>query len=276
MRTRHDSLASGVEMRFEPIVDVYLASVLGYVVVAADARGSADRIRLVRDSAREGGSLVMHERAWRREALERAVAAHVDPEALLMVDVDPRVLDDPAFRPGSTRELLAEFGFQAERFVVRLPVPSAPDETLRVKALARHFSSQGFPVALDGVDGGIASVLAVEKLNPDVLMLNAALVQGMAADPLRRDLVSSFARSCATTGKLLVANGVDNWGDLACAARASVRFGRGFVLGVGTPSPEPIDGGTRGLLSRLGCPTGTDCASEPAGVTPAGAGGRAA
>lgn len=281
MTMHHPRKSVEVGIRFEPVVDFLLGRGLGYVIrpCATDHDRDGDegeQARLARDLAHEQGALVMKERAWRRAAVEQLSRSRVDPEALLFMDVDPRVLDDKAFSPGATRELLSEFGLAPKRFLIRLRVPATGDAWHRARVLARHYAAQGFPIALDGVGGDSASMQAVHQLEPRVIGLDAQLLRGISADPLRCHLVGAIASYCGETSKLLVAGGVDSWGDLAAARRAGVRFGRGFVLGRAALQPEPIDSGTRGLLARLGRVEAGKRLRAVSDAAPANPGGRAA
>ncbi len=248
-------------VRFAPVVDFALGEILGYAVLPCTGTErcwttQTDAVS-ARDAAYEDGLLVEHERRWRRDAIEGAVRAQLDPRTLLMIDVDPRVLDDDTFGPGFTRKLLEDAGLPVKSFVLRMQMPCPQQGRARLRTLARHYVSQGFPIAVHGVGGDAASLSLIQELDPDIIELDPALVRGVASDPLRWNLLSGFAEFCRTHNKRLIADGIDNLGDLAAATHAGLRYGRGFLLGRAAPTPEAIGTGTRGLLCRLTCRSAT-------------------
>jgi EAL domain-containing protein (putative c-di-GMP-specific phosphodiesterase class I) len=247
------SNAGDPSIRFEPIVDLELGRTFGYLVVptgAAHHRASMVTAQAARDAAFARGRLVEQERRWRREAVD-TLARSGDEATFLLIDVDPRVLDAPRHMPGSTRRLLAEVGLPLDRVVVRVSAASCKEGRSRALALARHYTAQGFAIALRGVDAGGESADLIDELNPRLIDLESSLSRGMPGDLLRRNVVRAFVEYCEQTQRILIVDGVDSLAALVGAVRSGVRYARGFVLGRPAPRMVCVTDATRGLLAGM-------------------------
>lgn len=229
---------------FQPIVNLATHQTLGYEVLGrAPAslvrRGLPDTPLGLIELAHREGWLLRLEHAWRRSAVE-AIALHApDHNHLFFLNVDPRILDDPSFRPGTTQDLLERHGLPPHRIVFELTEAGAVHEVERVRAVIDHYEQQGFHIALDDVGSGFASLQALVHLRPGIIKLDQEIVRGLSRDPFRRALVEGIAGFCRRTRRALIAEGIESDEDLHALLELGVPFGQGYLLGPPARHPRP-------------------------------------
>lgn len=98
-------------------------------------------------------------------------------------------------------------------------------------AALRALREVGVGLAIDDFGAGHSSLSHVLHLEPDVMKLDLALVQGVGACPRRQALVEAMLTFCRSTGTMLVAEGVEEAEDLAQLVRLGVGHAQGWFLG---------------------------------------------
>jgi len=221
---------------FQPIFNLVTRKPLGFEVlgrtpvdlVAGGLPSSpADLVEL----AHREGWLLRLEHAWRRTAIAMIADWTVDRDTLFFLNVDPRILEDPAFRPGTTHALLTARGLPPHRFVFELTETGAMRDLSKVGALLAHYKSQGFHIALDDVGSGFASLQSLVHLRPGIVKLDQEIVRGLSVDPFRRALVEGISCFCRKSRRALIAEGIETPEDLQVLSELGVAFGQGFLLG---------------------------------------------
>jgi EAL domain-containing protein (putative c-di-GMP-specific phosphodiesterase class I) len=89
----------------------------------------------------------------------------------------------------------------------------------------------GVRIAADDAGSGYAGLQHILQLDPDVLKLDRALVQGISEDPARQAMCDAMVRFAARTGAALVAEGVETQGDLDVLKYLGVHAAQGYLLG---------------------------------------------
>lgn len=89
----------------------------------------------------------------------------------------------------------------------------------------------GVGLCIDDFGAGHSSLRHVLHLEPEVVKLDLALVQGVAGCTRRQALVEAMVTFCRATGALLVAEGVEAEDDLGQLAALGVGFAQGWFLG---------------------------------------------
>jgi EAL domain-containing protein (putative c-di-GMP-specific phosphodiesterase class I) len=118
---------------------------------------------------------------------------------------------------------------------------SAP--SLFASALQR-LKSHGVQVAIDDAGTGYSDLRQILELQPDILKLDRALIDGVDTDPVKVALVQALVAFAKDTGTRLVAEGVSANSVRDALRRLHVDYGQGYALG----RPEPADR----VVARLG------------------------
>lgn len=243
-----------LSVAFQPIVDLRTADVVGREVLGrispsahgAQARGVNGPAALL-ELAHAHGRLVAVDRRFREIGIE-TLARRGGP-GMFFLNVDPRVIDDPAFSAGFTRRLLDEHGIPPTRIVLELTESGELDSD-KLERLVRHYASQGFRIALDDVGAGYASLNALVRVRPHYLKLDKALVRHLAGDPLRAHLVRSLAEFGRRSGIQVIAEGIEEEKDLLALLACGVELGQGYLLARPAHEVAPLPAPVRDLVQR--------------------------
>lgn len=244
-----------LHVAFQPIVDLSTGEVLGREVLGrlgpgaaeAHARGVSGPQALL-EVAHAHGKLVAVDRRFREIGIE--TLARAASEGVFFLNVDPRVIDDPAFSAGFTRRLLEEHGVAPTRIVLELTESGAVLDSDRLERIVRHYASQGFRIALDDVGAGYASLTALIRVRPHFLKLDKAIVRHLAGDPLRAHLVRSLADFGRRAGIQVIAEGIEDEADLHALLTCGVELGQGYLLARPAPELGPLSPDVKALVRQ--------------------------
>ncbi len=237
-----DLLASDqLHVAFQPIIHLHTAEIIGREVLgrigpgAVDARahgvnGPAALIEM----AHAQGKLLALDHRFRQIGIR--TFARAGATGTFFLNIDPRVIDDPAFSAGFTRHVLEEHGVAPTRIVLELTESGAVLDSERLEQVVRHYSDQGFRIALDDVGAGYASLTALLRIRPHFLKIDKNLVRHVANDPMRIHLLRAIAEFGARSGIQVIAEGIEDEQDLAALIACNIEFGQGYFFA--RPAPE--------------------------------------
>jgi diguanylate cyclase (GGDEF)-like protein len=240
---------------FQPIVnlltgDVVVYEALGRVPVTLEGEpdyaplGPLDWL----DVAQGCGLLLELDRSWRRHAVEEVARSHAGNNTSFALNIDPRILDEPGFGAGYTRDIIERSRLSPSRFVLEITESGAHLGGGRLQDILSHYAAQGFRIAIDDLGAGYATLSALVHLRPHILKLDKDVVVGLAADPIRLNLVRALADFARRSGMQLIAEGIETETDLVGLLRAGVMFGQGFFIATPAPDPKPPTTDARACL----------------------------
>lgn len=97
----------------------------------------------------------------------------------------------------------------------------------------------GLRIAVDDVGAGYASMRHILALVPDIIKIDRSLVAGLDHDPGRDALISGLTAFARATGASVVAEGIENAGELEALRTLGVSHGQGYHLGRPMPLHAP-------------------------------------
>ena len=151
-----------------------------------------------------------------------ALTVNLSPAALLRPDVTELLLDAA---PGRLLVEITEHEAVADY-----------DALVRVLGGLR---AAGIRVGIDDFGAGHSSLRHVLELTPDVVKLDISLTSGVDADPAKCALVEAMVAFCARIGALVIAEGIEEAGELATLLELGVGYGQGWYL-ARPASPEVV------------------------------------
>lgn len=261
------SEGGGLRCDFQPVVDLDTGTVVAYEALARGPEGPLARPEALFAAARGAGMLAELDEACRAAAFRGAVAASLFDPLMLLVNVEPEVLNA---RPLDALMALAEQAPGRLRVVLEITeraLTSRPAELLRA---VRRVRQLGWRVALDDVGAALVSLTFLTLLQPDVVKLDLAVVQ-QRPSPAVAEVMHAVNAYTERTGALVVAEGIENEQHLAAALAFGATLGQGWHFGIPTPTPDPATGPVTVTLP----PEPLDVASPPASpfaALPAGTG----
>jgi EAL domain-containing protein (putative c-di-GMP-specific phosphodiesterase class I) len=230
-----------LHVAFQPIINLHTAEIIGREVLgrigpgAVDARAhGVNGPAALLEMAHAEGKLLALDHRFREIGIQ--TFARAGAEGTFFLNIDPRVIDDPAFSAGFTRHVLEEHGIPPTRIVLELTESGAVLDSERLERIVHHYSDQGFRIALDDVGAGYASLSALLRVRPHFLKIDKNLVRHVAIDPMRMHLLRAIADFGARTGMQVIAEGVEDEQDLAALVACNIEFGQGYFFA--RPAPE--------------------------------------
>ncbi|MGN6333040.1 MAG: EAL domain-containing protein [Motilibacteraceae bacterium] len=207
----------------QPIIDVAGARVAGYELLSRFAGPPVSPPDTWFAAAREHG----HEVALSVDVLAQAIALRADlaPDRFITVNLEPDLLLEPA-----VQSVLLDGGSLA-RIVVELTEHTRSGDERALVAVLDRLRSAGALVAIDDAGTGYAGLSALLALRPDIVKLDRELVAGIHHDPVRRALVEMLGSLLGRMDCWLLAEGVEEQGELEVLAELQVPLAQGWLLG---------------------------------------------
>jgi EAL domain-containing protein (putative c-di-GMP-specific phosphodiesterase class I) len=141
------------------------------------------------------------------------LTVNLSPGSLLRADVRDLLLDAP------TGRLVVEI---TEHEQVRdYPALLAALEPLR---------AAGLMIGIDDFGAGHSSLRHVLQLTPDVVKLDISITRQVDLEASRQALVEAMLAFCARVGAVVVAEGIEEAGELATLLDLGVQYGQGWYL----------------------------------------------
>lgn len=214
-------------MAYQPIVQALDGQLFGYEALVRSAEPTLGHPGVLIDAA---------ERLRRVPELGRVVretvAVSMGEKGTVFVNVHSLELADEAlYSPAAG--LSANAKAVVLEITERASVERLADLRSRIKALR----DLGYRIAVDDLGAGYAGLTSFAVLEPDVVKLDMALVQGVDREPIKRRLIGSMARVCKESGILVVAEGVETEAERDVLVELGCDLLQGYFFG--RPSDRP-------------------------------------
>ncbi len=258
-RSAGDALLAEAEahlvMALQPVVEARSGQLAGAeALIRGHAAIGHDTPARLLEQAASLGVLEAVERLAARRAIAAFAKLHGAAERRLFLNLDARVLDDPAASlPEDLPALMREAKLAPSALCVELsersPIAAGSLAAARLAALRRG----GVRLALDDYGTGAAALSLLFEQPLDYLKLDRAFVRGVAGDPRRRLFLGSIARFGRMLGLQVVAEGVEAEADLLACRELGCDLVQGWLPG--RPSTDPgslvaIAPGVAGAIAR--------------------------
>lgn len=217
----------GLDMVFQPIVDLGTRSVVGYEALARFRVEPRRDPRRWFEEAHQVGLGVELELAAVRGACEHAPA--LPGEAYLAVNVSPVTAESPELA-----QLLSES--PVKRLVLEVTEHAPVEDYGRFRRAVNGMREHGARLAVDDAGAGFASLRHILELEAEIIKLDSSLTHSLEDDPRRRSLASTLIEFGKRTGAAVVAEGIESELQVSELRRLGIRLGQGYHLG--RPRPD--------------------------------------
>ena len=217
----------GLEMVFQPIVDLGRGDIVGYEALARFHDGPEASPEVLFAEAEGVGLGLELELATIRSALEQL--GLLPASAFLSVNASPRTAASPRLL-----NLIAE---RADRVVLEITEHTPILDYPRLSGALARLRSEGVRVAVDDAGAGFAGLNHVLQLEPDFVKLDIALIRGIDRDETRRAVASALLELATTVGSTVVAEGIEREPELRALRQLGVSLGQGFHFA----RPVPVE-----------------------------------
>lgn len=220
-------LDSGVDVAYQPIVQLGSGAVIAYEALARPRRDGMSPTSFFTTLERHGLRL-----AGERHALRAAVAGAEGklPGVKLFVNVSPSTLVDPGFPLRELVSLAEEHGLAASDLVVEVTESQAIEDLEELAQRARQLRRLGIALAVDDAGAGHSSFRVITRLRPSYIKMDRDLITGVDGDGARHAFIEAMVRFARQIGSRLIAEGIETEGELVSLAGLGVDGGQGFFL----------------------------------------------
>lgn len=236
-----DALIAGqrFDIHFQPIVDVQRTGILGYEALTRGPANSPLHSPLVLfDIAAQVGRLVVLERALMQIIVRRF--AELELPGLLFINVTADTLSCAGARRAQIEREFQPLGLPASRVVIELTETRPVLDLQALRSSLEVLRQMGFRIALDDLGEGFAGLRRWSELRPDFVKIDRHFVDGVASDPLKLQFVRSIAEMAASSDATVVAEGLEDEGDLRVLMRLGIAVCQGYLLGRPQALPRSV------------------------------------
>jgi EAL domain-containing protein (putative c-di-GMP-specific phosphodiesterase class I) len=235
-----------IETAFQPIFDLVSREVVG---AEALSRFSTEPV-VTPDVWFADAERVGQGRAFELLAIRTALAsvAMLPDNLYVALNVSPSTLACP--------ELLATLlasGIASDRLVVEVTEHTSIPDYAPLQAARTQLRTNGIRLAVDDAGSGYASFRHIVALVPDIIKLDRGLISGIDHDEAGRALVAAVVMFACESGAVLVAEGIENAGELAAIESIGVSAAQGYHLGRPTTCPQDWASWGRSASSLPAC-----------------------
>lgn len=224
-------IASGdVAIALQPIVDLRDGRLVGAEALSRfpEPFGPPDAVFA---AAHDAGLGIELERLTAEAAF--AMLPSLAPDQFLAINVAPAIAQELA------SHVSPDVDVPFDRLVVEITEHSPVDCYADLRDALQPLRDRGLRVAIDDAGAGFASLHHIVELRPDIVKIDRSLIAGLAGDPVRRSVVTSFVLLGVELDALVLAEGVETEEDFATARRLGVRAAQGYLFA--RPSTDAKD-----------------------------------
>jgi EAL domain-containing protein (putative c-di-GMP-specific phosphodiesterase class I)/GGDEF domain-containing protein len=226
-----------LEAHFQPIASLRPPQLFGYEGLIRGPVDSALRYpQELFQAARLAGQGIELEMACARVIV--AGFASLRLPGRLFLNFSGQCIERLNGRTTAALDFLFEYGLPPNRIVIELTEHERIADPTELRARVRDLRSTGAGFALDDFGDGHSSLRLWAELAPEFVKIDKYFVGGLQGDTARFQCVRALMNLGQVFGTRLVAEGIENEGDLRTIRDLGIEFGQGMLLG--QPLREPV------------------------------------
>lgn len=216
-----------IRFAFQPIVDLQTGNVFAYELLMrsmVEAFKSPMEILSVAKAQSKLGEL---ERLVVHKALEtlHESAGHLPGTRFFINSIPGQVL------PTDEVETLRQKYPEIMRHVMVEFTETETHSTQQIQNKIQSLRNWGMGIAIDDYGSGYSNEVRVLAAEPDVVKIDMDMIQGISQNEAKRELVENIVGFCHSRDILIVAEGVEEYDDLAAIKRLGIDFVQGYYVG---------------------------------------------
>lgn len=231
---------------FQPIVDLNGGEVIGYEgLIRGPSNSPLHAPTVLFEAARRSGRVAELEALCHRKHMDSFTQLKL--QGKLFLNMSPDVMVDVRGASPSLGSDVRDTGW----IVVELTEAIGTASYERLREAAAWYRDRGLKLAIDDLGEGFSSLRLWSEMRPEFVKIDKYFVQGIDADPIKRQFVRSMAEIALQAGATIIAEGIETEGELAVIRSLGIPCGQGYLLGRPTATPaHELRPEIRNLLSR--------------------------
>ncbi|MBU9673716.1 EAL domain-containing protein [Planococcus sp. CP5-4] len=166
-----------------------------------------------------------------RRYAEQSIKGEDTEQGLIFLNIQPQVLTDPAYRSGTTLDLLKKYGISPTRVVLELTEKEAVSDYLSFEKTIDNYRKQGFRIAIDDAGTGYNSLKTIISVKPEFIKLDKFLIRDIHRQPSQQQLVDLLLEFSVQADTYIIAEGIESSMELQFLKKLGIHFGQGYALG---------------------------------------------
>lgn len=217
-----------IEMAFQPLVDLNTLEIVGMEALARFPNHPQPTDWFFREATLVG---LGHELGMKAIRLALAAVPAGSTWGRLNLNVDP-----PTLSTGEFHELVG--ALPEGTLVVEVTEHALVEDYTDLRLAAHQLADCGVWLAIDDVGSGFSGLQRILELRPQQIKLDRALIQGLHRDSAKRALIEAFGGFGETMHVDVLAEGIEEAGELLALQELGIVVGQGYLLG--RPGPLPV------------------------------------
>lgn len=223
---------------FQPIVSLSNAEIIGYEALSRGPQGSMLEYPDALFAAAAEFNLVWElEYLCRDTALEKS--QDIIPAKMIFINVDPKIMNDPRFQKGHTRDLLNKFCANASNVIFEITEKTAINDYKSFCSLLDNYTSQGYKIAIDDTGSGYSGLRTIAETRPSFIKVDMELIRDIDKDTLKQAMLKALYDFSLTSNSKIIAEGIETEAELTTLIQLGIPYGQGFFLQ--KPHPQFVD-----------------------------------
>lgn len=212
-------------MAFQPIVDLDEARIDAFEALVRGPGGESASHVLGQVNAE---NIYAFDQACRVKAIE--LAASLGITCHLNINFLPNAVYEPRACIRATLEAAVRTGFPVHRLTFEILETEAVNPA-HLLSIVKEYKRQGFGLALDDFGTGNVGFLQIIDLQPDIVKVDRALIQGCDQDKRRLAIIASILELGQQIGFKVVLEGMERVEEVAALRSVGGRFMQGYHFG---------------------------------------------
>ncbi|DAB37219.1 MAG TPA: EAL domain-containing protein [Sulfurospirillum cavolei] len=216
---------------FQPIISIRSAKVIGVEALmrAYDAHQEPLSPIFIFDQAKKENlsfELDKHARIKALESFKPLLKAN--PELLLFLNFESHLLDTTIrFQDFAFCALANDIGIPPSHVVIEIKEYQIQN-TERLEEFCTFYKQRGFLIALDDFGAGNANFDRISSVRPHIVKVDRSLVFNVHHNFIHKEILKSIANMCFNIGALVLAEGVEEEGEILRSLKLNIDLFQGF------------------------------------------------
>jgi len=183
---------------------------------------------LFEQASKIGRSLEL-DRMCRETALKGFAEMDGHNRTLLSLNLDISCIDKKVAGSGTLLSQTEKAGIDNNHIILEI-LESMAASTEALLEFISFYKSKDFLIALDDVGSGFSNLARIPLIKPDILKLDRSLVRDVHKYFYKQELIRSFVQMARRMGSQVVAEGVEDRGEVVCLLKLGIELFQGFYF----------------------------------------------
>ncbi len=233
------AVALTVDFAFQPIADFQTGKIYAYeALLRGQDKMGFRSIQCLFDQAFEQGFLHSLDMTLRTMAIGKFSRMSRKKRTRLFFNLDNRILKSNDYEPGSTADILPQFGLSSSTVTFEISEKHNITGNSWINRTLENYRKQGFSLAIDDFGTGYSGMKLLYLCQPEFLKIDRFFISGIENDDRKRLFVSKLMELAHILGITVVAEGVETKGEFRSCREIGCDLAQGYYIGRPALVPE--------------------------------------